>query len=155
MWINHKNRTFSRLLSQPWNASVSPFGLFYRPKWQISLPFHVLQLVKSLPGASPYRLLIGCAPRALKAVFNRANLYRKGGLNVVYYLDKILCGPHFDVWTYSRQHGIYSFYQKLIVSGFIQYAEKYKRRTYLVPHFQVIKNSFLSRFLRYSGNVMG
>ena len=45
----------------------------------------------------PVYATIGCAPRALKAVFNRANLYRKGGLNVVYYLDKILCEPHFDV----------------------------------------------------------
>ena len=26
-----------------------PFGPFYSPKWQISLPFHILQLVKSLP----------------------------------------------------------------------------------------------------------
>ena len=26
-----------------------PFGPFYGPKWQISLPFHILQLVKSFP----------------------------------------------------------------------------------------------------------
>ena len=32
------------------NASVSPSGpAFYRPKWPISLPFHILQQVKSLP----------------------------------------------------------------------------------------------------------
>ena len=37
--INHKSRTFSRL---------SPFGPFHGPKWQISLPFYILQLVKSL-----------------------------------------------------------------------------------------------------------
>ena len=30
------------------NASVSPCSPFYWPKWQISLPFHILQLVKSL-----------------------------------------------------------------------------------------------------------
>ena len=29
------------------NASVSPCSPFYRLKWQISLPFHILQLVKS------------------------------------------------------------------------------------------------------------
>ena len=45
-WINHKTRKFS----QPQNASVSPSGpAFYRPKWPISLPFHILQQVKSLP----------------------------------------------------------------------------------------------------------
>ena len=33
---------------KPQNLCVSPFGPFYRPKWQISLPFHMLQLVKSL-----------------------------------------------------------------------------------------------------------
>ena len=27
----------------------STFGPFYRPKWRISLPFHILQLGKSLP----------------------------------------------------------------------------------------------------------
>ena len=33
---------------QPKNASVSPFGPFYyRPKWPISVTFHVPQLVKS------------------------------------------------------------------------------------------------------------
>ena len=28
---------------------LDQLGLFYRPKKQISLPFHILQLVKSLP----------------------------------------------------------------------------------------------------------
>ena len=32
----------------PQNSSVSPFGSFHRPKWQISLPFYILQQVKSL-----------------------------------------------------------------------------------------------------------
>ena len=31
------------------HACFRPFGLFCRPKWQIFLPFHLLQLVKSLP----------------------------------------------------------------------------------------------------------
>ena len=29
--------------------TVSPFGLFHRPKWQMSLHFYILQLVKFLP----------------------------------------------------------------------------------------------------------
>ena len=68
-WINHKTRTFS----QPQNVSVGPSGpAFCRPKWPISLPFQILQQVKSIPfhiltwrlrkvpisgGASPYRPL--------------------------------------------------------------------------------------------------
>ena len=45
-WINHKTRKFS----QPQNASVGPSGpAFYWPKWPISLPFHILRQVKSLP----------------------------------------------------------------------------------------------------------
>ena len=45
-WISLKTRKFS----QPQNASVCPSGpAFYRPKWPISLPFHILQQVKSLP----------------------------------------------------------------------------------------------------------
>ena len=38
-------------LFQSWNAthSLSHFEPFYRPKWQISPPFHILQLVKPLP----------------------------------------------------------------------------------------------------------
>ena len=36
--------------SQPLNASVRPFGsLIKKPKWQISPPFHLLQLTISLP----------------------------------------------------------------------------------------------------------
>ena len=51
-WINHKTRTFS----QPQNASVSPSGpASHRPKWPISLPFHILQQVKSLPFHIPDR----------------------------------------------------------------------------------------------------
>ena len=46
--INHNIERFPTFSSQK-NSSVSPFGLFYRPKWQISLPFNILQLVKSLP----------------------------------------------------------------------------------------------------------
>ena len=50
IWINHKNRKFVfSTFSQPWNVSVGPFGPFNCPKWQIFLPFHILQLVKSLP----------------------------------------------------------------------------------------------------------
>ena len=68
-WINHKTRTFS----QPQNVSVGPSGpAFCRPKWPISLPFQILQQVKSIPfhiltwrlrkvpisgGGSPYRPL--------------------------------------------------------------------------------------------------
>ena len=41
LWINYRTRTE--------NAPISYFGTFYRPNWQISLPFHTLQLlVKSL-----------------------------------------------------------------------------------------------------------
>ena len=39
---------FSTIL-QSYNESVSSFDLFYRPKLQISLPFYILQQVKSLP----------------------------------------------------------------------------------------------------------
>ena len=35
------------------NWSVSPFRSFYRQKWQISLPFHILQVAKSLPFCIP------------------------------------------------------------------------------------------------------
>lgn len=62
---------FLRLL-HPQNASLSHFWPIYRPKGQISLLFHILQLLKSLPlslkkvpisdGASPYRLLEGVSP---------------------------------------------------------------------------------------------
>ena len=55
-------------------TAIRPFRSFYRWKWQISLPFHILQLVKFLPfhipeallgGASPYRLLYGVPPPPL------------------------------------------------------------------------------------------
>ena len=32
---------------------VALLGLFYSPKWQIFLPFQILQLVKSLPLGTP------------------------------------------------------------------------------------------------------
>ena len=48
IWINYQTRTFSRVF-QWYNVSVSLFGPFYRQKWQICQPFHILQLVKSLP----------------------------------------------------------------------------------------------------------
>ena len=38
-----KQQVFLDMFSQSYNASVSPFGLFYRPKWQVSLSFHILQ----------------------------------------------------------------------------------------------------------------
>ena len=38
---------------KPWFSSASPFGPFYRPKWQISLHFYTLHLVKSLPFLIP------------------------------------------------------------------------------------------------------
>ena len=63
-----QNQDFFPTFFQPQNASESRFELFYRPKIQISLPFHILQMVKSLlvhiaealkkvpfsGGASPY-----------------------------------------------------------------------------------------------------
>ena len=52
LWINQKTRTFSWLFKAI-NSSVSPFGPFYRQKWDIFLPCHVLQLVKSLPFHTP------------------------------------------------------------------------------------------------------
>ena len=65
--------------SHPWNAPVSPFRPSHKPQWQISLPslpFLILQLMKSLPfsytwslkkvplsgGASPYRPLGSTPP---------------------------------------------------------------------------------------------
>ena len=48
MGINHKNGTLSRLYKAI-KSICYPFGPFNRPKWQISLPFHILQRVKSLP----------------------------------------------------------------------------------------------------------
>ena len=46
IWINHKTRVST--VSRPWNASLSPAGP-YRPKRQISSPFHILQQVKCIP----------------------------------------------------------------------------------------------------------
>ena len=44
------NGTIFLALLQPNITSVNPSGPFYRPKWQISLPFHILwNYVKSLP----------------------------------------------------------------------------------------------------------
>ena len=45
---NHKNKRFSRLYKAIKFIS-QPFGSFHRPKWQISLHFHILERVKSLP----------------------------------------------------------------------------------------------------------
>ena len=47
VWINHKTRTFPSL-SHSDKTHLSTFWAFHRPKWQISLPFHIHQLVKSL-----------------------------------------------------------------------------------------------------------
>ena len=63
-----QNKDFFPTFLQPQNASASRFEPFYRPKTQISLPFHILQMVKPRPfhiaetlkkvplsgGASPY-----------------------------------------------------------------------------------------------------
>ena len=35
--------------SKPFHSSISPIGPLNRPKWQISLPFNILKLVKSPP----------------------------------------------------------------------------------------------------------
>ena len=48
IWINHKNRTFSRLFHSHEMHLFALLGL-YRPKWQISSPFHILQQVKFIP----------------------------------------------------------------------------------------------------------
>ena len=48
IWINHKNRTFSRLFHSHEVHLLALLGL-YRPKWQISSPFHILQQVKFIP----------------------------------------------------------------------------------------------------------
>ena len=46
IWINHKTRPFTLLFSQLWYI-CQPFLGFFQPKWQFSLPFHLLQQVKS------------------------------------------------------------------------------------------------------------
>ena len=43
-----KKKRFLDLI-ELYNSSISPFGSFHRPKWQISQPLYVLQRVKSLP----------------------------------------------------------------------------------------------------------
>ena len=48
IWIHHKTTLFYRLFHSH-NVPLSPFGTFYKPKWQISLLFHMLQIVNSLP----------------------------------------------------------------------------------------------------------
>ena len=51
IWITHKNRTFSRLFhshEMHLLVYIALLGL-YRPKWQISSPFHILQQVKCMP----------------------------------------------------------------------------------------------------------
>ena len=47
--LHNKNHNVSSTFSQALNASVSPFEPFYPRIWQISLPFYIPQLVKSLP----------------------------------------------------------------------------------------------------------
>jgi len=50
--INHKTRMVS-LLSHKNNMHLLALLGFHQLKWQIFLPFHVLQLVKSLPSHRP------------------------------------------------------------------------------------------------------
>ena len=47
IWTNHKAKTISRLFSLSKNTSVSPFGVFYRPRQEIFTPFHVYVTSKS------------------------------------------------------------------------------------------------------------
>ena len=49
IWIIRKPGDFLNFCTAVKSHFVSPFRYFYRPKWQISLSFHILQLVKSLP----------------------------------------------------------------------------------------------------------
>ena len=44
----------SCLFPQPQNVPVLDFLFFHRPQWQISLPFRILQLIKSLPFDIPH-----------------------------------------------------------------------------------------------------
>ena len=52
IWINHKTRIFP-LLSHSNKMHLLALLGFQQPKWQIFLPFHVLQIVKSLPSHRP------------------------------------------------------------------------------------------------------
>ena len=45
IWITHKTKT----LKQNMKCVFSPFGLFYRPKWPISLPFQIISTSQFLP----------------------------------------------------------------------------------------------------------
>ena len=47
VWINLKQECFLDFFTAT-NASLIPFGSFSGPRWQNSLPFHTLQLVKSV-----------------------------------------------------------------------------------------------------------
>ena len=47
IWINYITRTST--IPQQLSTSVGPFWPSYRQKWQIFLPFHVLQILISLP----------------------------------------------------------------------------------------------------------
>ena len=53
MWINHKGRKFSRLFHSHNILPLALLDLFYRPKWQISLHYYILQLVKHGPFQIP------------------------------------------------------------------------------------------------------
>ena len=46
MWMNHQTRKVSRLFTAI-KSFCSPLRSHYRPKWEIFLPFLILQLVKS------------------------------------------------------------------------------------------------------------
>ena len=48
IWINHKTSTFCRLFHGHEMHLLALLGL-YRPKWQISSSFHILQQVKWIP----------------------------------------------------------------------------------------------------------
>ena len=83
-----QNQNVFSTLSQPQNTIVSHFRSFYRPKWQISLPFRILQLVKSLPyhipeawKRYPFRketLRIGRQMRILILILGFKGLNREG-----------------------------------------------------------------------------
>ena len=49
IWINHKTRPFTQLFPSHVMHLWALFGLFYQPKRQFSLSFHILQQVKSQP----------------------------------------------------------------------------------------------------------